>query len=106
MPAQRSTCLAFRVGGISLHQLPAAGLTAASPQVYYDRCVRGENHVLSSRDEGRIKAERGAAEGDTRSQGVGGLRQQCADQPESYGPRFGAASYVLIRNTLRIKVLM
>jgi hypothetical protein len=48
----------------------------------------------------------GAGEGDTRSQGTGGLRQQLANQPEAYGPRFGAARYVPIGNTLGIVILM
>ena len=34
------------------------------------------------------------------------LRHQSADQPQSHGPRFGAASHVLIGNTLGIVVLM
>src|ERR1022692_5295581 len=72
------------------------GFTASSLEANLERCVCRQNHVLPSREERRVDAEAGAGEGYTRCQGTRGLGQQRANQPESHGPRFGAACDVLI----------
>ena len=94
----------------SVHTAPCwmgvAGAIRSRPYSDLDGRSHRENDVLTARDEVGINAEAGTGDRITASRGSRRLSQYCANQSESNGARFSAASYVPARHALRIVVLM